>query len=74
MTQKLFQSESMIKIYKTDLDYLKSETKSQSEISDRLSEALNLTRDELEHIKRDNNHLKNKYEESVKFSEENVGN
>lgn len=46
--------------------------KSQNEISDRLSEALSQTRDELEHAKRESITLKNKYEESVKNTEENV--
>jgi hypothetical protein len=46
--------------------------KSQNEISDRLSDALSQTRDELEHSKRESINFKNKYEESIKNTEENV--
>jgi len=62
----------LIKVYKTDLDYLKNELKSQNEISERLSEALSQTRDELEHAKRESITFKNKHEESIKNTEENV--
>lgn len=46
--------------------------KSQNEISERLSEALSQTRDELEHAKRETITYKNKYEDTVKNTEENV--
>jgi len=46
--------------------------KSQNEISDRLSDALSQTIDELEHSKRESINFKNKYEESIKNTEENV--
>ncbi len=59
-------------MYKSDLDYLKNELKSQNEISERLSEALSQTRDELEHSKRETINFKTKYEETVKITEENV--
>lgn len=62
----------MIRIYKTDLDYLKNELKSQNEISERLQEALSSTRDELENVKRENLIYKNRYEEMEKNTEENV--
>lgn len=56
------------------MEYLKNELKSQSEISERLSEALNQTRDELEQAKRDNINYKNKHQEAVKTCEEMVKN
>lgn len=62
----------MIRVYKTDLDYLKNELKSQNEISERLQEALSSTRDELENVKRENVNYKNRYEEMEKISEEKV--
>ena len=62
----------MIKIYKNDLDYLKNELKSQNDISDRLQEALLSTRDELEQCKRENIHIKSKFEDNEKKLEEKV--
>lgn len=52
LTQKLFQSESIIKLYKNDVDYLKSELKTQNEMTEKLNEALSQTRNELEETKR----------------------
>lgn len=72
MTQKLFQSESIIKLYKNDLEYLKSELISQNEITDRLSETLNQTRDELEESKKQNLNIKQKLEDTIKRFDENV--
>ena len=62
----------MIRVYKSDLDYLKNELKSQNEINERLEEALSSTRDELENIKRENVNYKNRYEEIEKTYEEKV--
>ena len=72
LSQKLFQSESMIRVYKTDMDYLKNEHKSQNEINERLQEALSSTRDDLENVKRENVNNKNRNEDMEKMTEENV--
>ena len=72
MTQKLFQSESIIKLYKNDLEYLKSELISQNEITERLTETLSQTRDELEEAKKHNMQLKQKLDEGNKKFDENV--
>jgi hypothetical protein len=72
LTQKLFQSESILKLYKNDLEYLKSELKSQNEITEKLNEALSQTREELEDVKKYNINIKNKLDETSKKYEENV--
>jgi tRNA(Phe) wybutosine-synthesizing methylase Tyw3 len=62
----------MGKLYKNDLEYLKSELKSQNEISDRLNETLDVTREELEEVKKQNMYLKNKLDETTKKYDEHV--
>jgi hypothetical protein len=72
LTQKLFQSESIIKLYRNDLEYLKSELISQTEITDRLSETLTQTRDELEEAKKHSLQYKLKLDDINKKFDENV--
>jgi hypothetical protein len=72
LTQKLFQSESIIKIYKNDMEYLKSELLSQTEITERLTETLSSTRDELEEAKKHSMQLKQKLDDTVKKFDESV--
>ena len=54
LKNKLFESEKIIKVYKNDIDYLKSESKSQEEMTSRLKETLEQTREEQENIKKEN--------------------
>jgi hypothetical protein len=61
-----------LKLYKNDLEYLKSELNSQNEITERLTETLNSTRNELEEAKRQNIAMKAKLDETNKKYEENV--
>jgi hypothetical protein len=70
LTQKLFQSESLLKLYRNDLEYLKSELKSQNDISERLGETLSNTSEELEDVKKQNMTMKNKLDETSKKYEE----
>ena len=70
--KKLMQSEAFINTLKGDLDYLKSELNSQSEITETLTETLNNTRNELEDAKRYNLTIKSKLDDSNKNFEENV--
>jgi hypothetical protein len=56
----------LLKLYRNDLEYLKSELKSQNDISERLNESLTSTRDELEDAKKQNLVLKTKYDETSK--------
>lgn len=72
LTQKLYQSESIIKLFRNDLEYLKSELISQTEISERLSETLTQTRDELEEAKKHSLQYKQKVDDINKKFDENV--
>jgi hypothetical protein len=72
LTQKLFQSESLLKLYRNDLEYLKSELKSQNEITERLSETLSSTREELEDAKKINHTMKTKLDDTAKKYDESV--
>ena len=60
LKNKLFESEKIIKVYKNDIDYLKSESKSQEEMTSRLKETLEQSREEQEKIKKENILLKQK--------------
>ena len=71
LKNKLFESEKIIKVYKNDIDYLKSESKSQEEMTSRLKETLEQTREEQENIKKENILLKQKYEDLKKKYDEN---
>ena len=71
LKNKLFESEKIIKVYKNDIDYLKSESKSQEEITSRLKETLEQSREEQENIKKENILLKQKYEDLKKKYDEN---
>jgi small-conductance mechanosensitive channel len=68
----LYQSESILKVYKNDLEFLKSELNSQNEITERLSETLNQTRDELEEVRKQNMQLKQQLDDTNKKFDENV--
>ena len=46
MKEKLFQSEKIIKAYKSDIEYLKNEIKSQEDVTTRLNEILEKSREE----------------------------
>ena len=70
LKNKLFESEKIIKVYKNDIDYLKSESKSQEEMTSRLKETLEQSREEQEKIKKENILLKQKYEDLKKKYEE----
>ena len=63
LKNKLFESEKIIKVFKNDIDYLKSESKSQEEMTSRLKETLEQSREEQENIKKENILLKQKYED-----------
>lgn len=54
LKQKLFDSESVIKAYKTDLEYLKKEVRQHEQITARLNETLQQTREEQEEAKKTN--------------------
>ena len=71
LKNKLFESEKIIKVYKNDIDYLKSESKSQEEMTSRLKETLEQSREEQENIKKENILLKQKYEDLKKKYDEN---
>ena len=71
LKNKLFESEKIIKVYKNDIDYLKSESKSQEEMTSRLKETLEQSREEQEKIKKENILLKQKYEDLKKKYDEN---
>ena len=71
LKNKLFESEKIIKVFKNDIDYLKSESKSQEEMTSRLKETLEQSREEQENIKKENILLKQKYEDLKKKSDEN---
>jgi hypothetical protein len=57
-------------LYRNDLEYLKSELKSQNDISERLGETLSNTREELEEVKKYNISLKTKLDETSKKYDE----
>ena len=65
------ESEKIIKVYKNDIDYLKSEGKAQEEMSSRLKETLEQSREEQENIKKENILLKQQYEDLKKKYDEN---
>ena len=71
LKNKLFESEKIIKVYKNDIDFLKSESKAQEEITSRLKETLEQSREEQENIKKENILLKQKYEDLKKKYDEN---
>ena len=71
LKNKLFESEKIIKVYKNDIDYLKSEGKAQEEMSSRLKETLEQSREEQENIKKENILLKQQYEDLKKKYDEN---
>jgi hypothetical protein len=72
LTKKLFQSESILKIYKNDMEYLKAELLSQTEITERLNETLASTRDELEEAKKHSMQLKQRLDDTTKKFDESV--
>ena len=71
LKNKLFESEKYIKLYKSDIDTLKEENKTNVEISSRLRETLEQTREEQENIKKENILLKQQYEDLKKKYDEN---
>jgi len=71
LKNKLFESEKIIKVCKDDIDYLKSESKSQEEMTSRLKENLKQTLEEQEKIKKENILLKQQYEDLKKKFDEN---
>ena len=71
LKNKLFESEKIIKVFKNDIDYLKGESKIQEEMTGRLKETLEQSREEQENIKKENILLKQKYEDLKKKYDEN---
>ena len=71
LKNKLFESEKIIKMYKNDIEYLKDENKVQEEMTGRLKETLEQSREEQENIKKENILLKQKYEDLKKKYDEN---
>ena len=71
LKNKLFESEKYIKLYKSDIDTLKEENKTNVEIASRLRETLEQTREEQENIKKENMLLKQQYEDLKKKYDEN---
>ena len=71
LSDKLFQSEKVIKLYKNDLEYLKSENAGFNEIKERLQTELDESRNEVEEKKKETIVLKQKYETLNKKYEEN---
>ena len=53
LKNKLFKSEKIIKVFKNDIEYLKSESKSQEEMTARLKETLEQSREDQEKIKKE---------------------
>lgn len=72
LTKKIFQSEAFIKVCKTDIEYLKSQLTTQTQLASTLSETLNTTRAELEQYKEENTILNHNYQESSKKLKENT--
>ena len=71
LKNKLFESEKYIKLYKSDIDTLKEENKTNVEIASRLRETLEQTREEQENIKKENMLLKQQYEDLKKKYDDN---
>ena len=71
LKNKLFESEKIIKVYKNDIDFLKGQSKVQEEMTGRLKETLEQSREEQENIKKENILLKQKYEDLKKKYDEN---
>lgn len=71
LKNKLFESEKYLKIYKSDIDTLKEENKTNEQIVSRLKETLEQTREEQENIKKENILLKQQYEDLKKKYDEN---
>ncbi len=72
LTQKLFQSESIMRLYKNDLEYLKSELKSQTEVNEVLKETLGQKNEELEELKKNSITMKSKLDNITKKYDETV--
>lgn len=72
LTKKLYQSESFIKVCKTDIEYLKGQLKMQTQLANTLNDTLNTTRKELDQYKEENIILNNKYLESNKKLKDNT--
>lgn len=72
LKSKLFESERIIKVYRNDIEYLKSEAKQHEEITARLNETLQQTREEQEEAKKTNVIIKQKLYEMNKKLEENA--
>ena len=79
LTEKLFQSEKIIKAYRSDIEYLKGEMKSNEDITKRLNEIVEHSNEEKEELKKENIILKQKldnitmkYEENTKQSEKTI--
>ena len=66
LKNKLFESEKIIKVFKNDIEYLKGESKVQEEMTTRLKDTLEQSREEQENIL-----LKQKYEDLKKKYDEN---
>ena len=71
LKNKLFESEKIIKVFKNDIEYLKGESKVQEEMTTRLKDTLEQSREEQENIKKENILLKQKYEDLKKKYDEN---
>ena len=71
LKNKLFESEKIIKVYKNDIEFLKGQSKVQEEMTGRLKETLEQSREEQENIKKENILLKQKYEDLKKKYDEN---
>ena len=72
LTQKLFQSEEVINVCRDDIDFLKSELRTQNEISEKLNETLSQMRTELEVSRLEKNSLSIKLNDGNKKLELNV--
>lgn len=79
LKEKLFQSEKIIKAYKSDIEYLKNEIKSQEDVTTRLNEILEKSREEKDESIKENIILKQKietvtrkFEESTKQNEKTI--
>jgi chromosome segregation ATPase len=72
LTKKIFQSESFIKVCKTDIEYLKNQLNTQTQLANTLNDSLNNTRAELEQYKEENTILAHNYQESNKKMKENT--
>lgn len=66
LAKKIFKAEAFIKVCKTDMDFLKKELHSHSQLSTQLSEDLISTRMELENARRENSVLAQNYQEASK--------